>query len=155
MKKMEIKELSQVDYLLEEAIDYFWKEWGNDSNRAFYKDCMVHSLDAKNALPKFYLGFLGNEIIGSYALLTNDIISRQDLMPWFACLLVNEDKRGCGYGEQLLKHGLQESNKKGFDKLYLSSDLINFYEKKGWTHSSIGYNLFGDSFKIYEKSTLD
>lgn len=150
---MEIKELSQVPHLLDIAIDYFWKEWGNNSNHAFYKDCMMHSLDVEKSLPKFYLGFLGEEIIGSYALLTNDIISRQDLMPWFACLLVNEDKRGQGFGEQLLTHGLQQAKEKGFKKLYLSSDLVNFYEKKGWTHNCHGYNVFGDAFKIYEKMT--
>lgn len=150
---MDIKELSQVPHLLEMAIDYFWKEWGNDTNRAFYKDCIEHSLNTEKNLPKFYLGLLGEEIISSYALLTNDIISRQDLMPWLACLLVNEDKRGQGFAEQLLNHGLQQSKEKGFQKLYLSSDLVNFYEKKGWDYKCDGYNVFGDAFKIYEKDT--
>ncbi len=48
-----------------------------------------------------------DEIIGSYALLTNDIISRQDLMPWFACLFVNENYRNQGLAEELISHGFK------------------------------------------------
>jgi len=100
------------------------------NNFKFYQDCIVNSLDKKNALPKFYIVLNDNEIIASYALLTNDIISRQDLYPWLACLFVNPEHSNKGIAEQLLIHGLQETKNKGFDRLYLSSDLENFYEKK-------------------------
>ena len=87
---MKIFELSEKSEKTEKAIEYFWKCWGNDSNLKFYDDCIRNSLNKEKAIPKFYIGIESDEIIGSYALLTNDIISRQDLMPWFACLFVNE-----------------------------------------------------------------
>jgi predicted acetyltransferase len=92
-----------------------------------------------------------DEIIGSYAILTNDIISRQDLIPWFACLFVNENYRNQGLAEELIRHGLKESQKKGFNTLYLSTDLNGFYEKKGWNYNSKGYGVSGDEIKIYSK----
>ena len=107
------------------------------------------------SLPKFYLLLNGEEIIGSYALLTNDIISRQDLMPWFACLYVNEQFRNRGLAEKMLSHALEEAKKKGFSKLYLSTDLEGFYEKKGWAHTSHGYGVGGTRFKIYSKETTN
>ncbi|BBE16680.1 acetyltransferase, family [Aquipluma nitroreducens] len=110
--KIEIIELSHRMNLLLDGITYFWNCWGNDSNYKFYKNCIENSLNDKNSLPKFYLALLENEIVGSYALLTNDIISRQDLMPWFACLFVNEEQRNKGIAEQLLQHGLTEAYKK-------------------------------------------
>ncbi len=151
---MEIFELAEKPKLLEQAVQYFWKKWGSEDNFVFYQDCILNSLDAKNKLPKFYIGIVENEIVGSYALLINDIISRQDLFPWFACLYVEEAFRKNGLAAQLLDHGLHQAKKKGFEKLYLSTDLINFYEKKGWDQFGVGFGVGGDEFKIYTKSTL-
>ena len=150
---MEIFELSNKIDLLDEAINYFWSCWGNDSNFTFYKNCIENSINKENPLPKFYLAIEKSKIIGSYALLTNDIISRQDLIPWFACLFVNEEYRNIGIAGELLEHGLKEAGQKKFGNLYLSSDLVNFYEDKGWNLLDKGFNLFGEEIKIYSKST--
>jgi GNAT superfamily N-acetyltransferase len=75
-------------------------------------------------------------------------------MPWFACLFVNENHRKKGYAEMFLNHGLQQTKLKGFDNLYLSTDLINFYERKGWSELGKGFSFSGDEIKIYEKSTV-
>ena len=92
-----------------------------------------------------------DKVIGSYALLNNDLISRQDLFPWFACLFVDESYRNQGLANKLLKHSINESKKRGFNTLYLSTQLNDFYEKKGWKYYSKGYTPFGDSTKIYSK----
>lgn len=147
---IEIIELSRRIDLLEKGIHYFWKCWGNDSNYKFYKDCIENSLDHKSALPKFYLALMENEVVGSYALLTNDIISRQDLMPWLACLYVNEDQRQKGIAAQLMEHALSEAHEKGFNKLYLSTHLNTFYENRGWKHIANGYHVDDSKIKIYE-----
>lgn len=150
---MMIFELSEKPDKLEEAIEYFWKCWGNDSNLNFYDDCIRNSLNEEIKIPKFYIGLESDEIVGSYALISNDLISRQDLFPWFACLYVNKTHRKKGYAEMLLKHALTQSKLKGFDNLYLSTDLENFYEKRGWTEYGKGFNFTGDEFKIYSSST--
>ena len=142
--KIEIIEISHRLDLLYNGITYFWNCWGNDSNYKFYKDCIENSLENKNSLPKFYLALIENEIVGSYALLTNDIISRQDLMPWFAC-------RNNGIAGQLIQHGLLETYKKGFKRLYLSTHLNTFYENKGWKHIANGFHVDDSEIKIYEK----
>lgn len=151
---MEIYELSEKTAYLKEAIHLFWKTWGNESNFKFYEDCIIHSLDSDKKLPKFYIGLKQDKIIATYALLTNDIISRQDLYPWFACLYVDPLQRKQGYAGQLLKHGLSEAQKKGYEQLYLSTDLVNFYERKGWTLYGKGYGVFGGNINIYAKTTF-
>ncbi|MFK7947821.1 MAG: hypothetical protein AB8G11_09535 [Saprospiraceae bacterium] len=85
---MQVVELSQRLDLMEKAVSYFWKCWGSEANFSFYNDCIQHSINPENDLPKFYIVLENEEIIASYALLINDIISRQDLVPWFACLYV-------------------------------------------------------------------
>jgi len=150
---MEIKELSTREDLMEDGVDYFWSCWGSDTNYIFYRDCIMNSFESENALPKFYLCLIDNKIIGSYALLVNDIISRQDLVPWFACLHVDESHRNKGVADTLLKHGLSQAAEKGFKHLYLSSDLEGFYEKKGWKYLAEGYGVTGGDIKIYTKQT--
>lgn len=150
---MKIELITKDHNFLEKGITYFWKQWGNESNFNSYKNCIENSFSIENTLPKFYLMIENDSIIGSYALLTNDIISRQDLMPWFACLYVDEAYRNQGIAKKLLAHGLQESYKKGYDTLYLCTDLKDFYEKNGWTYYDVGYHINGDKTKIYSKKT--
>ena len=152
--KYDIVELSQRPDMVWKAVDIFWKCWGNDNNFKFYEDCIINSLNKDVSLPKFYLAMdESDQIIGTYALLTNDLISRQDLMPWFACLFVTEEQRDRGIAGSLLEHGLNETKMKGFDKLYLYTDLESFYEKKGWKHICNGYNVSNMEVKIYIKET--
>jgi len=150
---MKIFELSKKPEELEKAIQYFWNCSGNNANLNFYEDCIRNSLADEKAIPKFYIGIEENEIVGSYALLANDLISRQDLFPWLACLYVNESHRKKGYALMLLEHGLKQTQSKGYEHLYLSTDLINFYERKGWEEYAKGYNFGGQEFKIYAKET--
>lgn len=77
------------------------------------------------------------------------LADRPDLMPWLACLYVNEKHRGKGLAAQLLRHGIQEAKRLGHPALYLSTDLENFYERKGWLYLAEGYNVMGESIKIY------
>ncbi len=151
--EVQIVELSEKIELIPQAVQYFWKCWGSETNFKFYEDCILNSIDQKNALPKFYIGLVNNEIVCSYALLVNDIISRQDLMPWFACLFVNKPYRGQGIAEQLLDHGLAQASSKGHESLYLSTDLENFYERKNWEHYCEGYGVSGGKIKIYKRKT--
>ncbi len=146
---MDIYELSEKPDLIEAGIKFFWSCWGSEKNLSFYRDCFMHSFCSKNPLPKFYIILQKNEIIGSYALLVNDLISRQDIDPWFACLFVKENFRGKGIAANLLKHGLRQASLKGFDTLYLCTDLENFYEKKGWKFFDYGYGTSGLKLKIY------
>lgn len=78
---MKIELINKGSNLLEKGIEYFWRHWGNELNLNFYKDCIENSLSHDKLLPKFYIMLDRDKIIGSYALLNNDIISRQDLMP--------------------------------------------------------------------------
>lgn len=83
---MEIIQLLKKDDLFNKAINVFWKEWGEEGGRAFYEDCMINALNNPNDIPSFYFAKVDNKIIGIYALIRNDLNSRQDLSPWLACL---------------------------------------------------------------------
>jgi 8-oxo-dGTP diphosphatase len=104
-------------------------------------------------LPKFYIAVHNDTIIGTYALLRNDLVSRQDLFPWIACLYVDPDFRGKNFGARLVDHAVKEAAQKGFKNLYLCTGLEAYYEKLGWSQLTNGYTLSGDPTKIYVKET--
>ncbi|NRF89856.1 GNAT family N-acetyltransferase [Paenibacillus frigoriresistens] len=149
----EVFELQDKIAYFDEAVKLFWTQWGSQSNYNFYLDCMMNSCRSESELPRFYLAIQDKTIIGIYALLRNDLISRQDLFPWVACIYVIPELRGNNIGSKLLEHAISVTGKKGYNKLYLCTDLDGYYEKYGWTQLATGYMFNGDSTKIYEFST--
>lgn len=136
---------------IDRAIHFYWSQWGTGQNQAFYRDCIDHSLTAAIDVPKFYVALDGEKFVGMCALLRNDLISRQDLCPWLACLFVDPAYRGQQLGSRLMEHVQKEAAARGYKEIYLSTSLNDFYERYGWTYEGIGYYSYGGKTKIYTK----
>lgn len=91
-----------------------------------------------------------NKIVGSYAILRSDLNSRQDLSPWFACLFVELEYRGKHIGAQLQTHAINQAKLRGYENLYLCTDMTGYYEKTNWRFIGKGFSLFDDETRIYE-----
>lgn len=135
------------DYL-DRAVDYFSSKWGID--RQIYHDSISESITTNNPLPRWYLMLDGDRIIGSFGLIENDFMVRKDLKPWLCALYVEESKRCKGLGGKLLAHGRSESVKLGFNKLYLCTDHVGYYEKYGWQFFGMEESEFGGKTRVYE-----
>ena len=72
-----------------------------------------------------------NELIGFISIFPNDCDEEQDLSPWYATMYVKEKHRGKGYSKILNAAIIKEAYNRGFEKLYLKTDLDNYYEKFG------------------------
>jgi GNAT superfamily N-acetyltransferase len=136
--------------IVKTAIEFFWTQWGSNSNFNFYRDCIERSCDTQSDIPRFYIALEDNQIIGSYALLRSDLNSRQDLFPWFACLYVDPEHRGKNIGGQLQNHALNQVRQKGYENLYLCTDLTDYYEKNNWRFIGKGYSIDDHETNIYE-----
>ncbi|UFJ40994.1 GNAT family N-acetyltransferase [Brevibacillus humidisoli] len=150
---MQVVSLQQRPDLFEAVVEVFWRQWGTQDNYRFYHDCMLHSGHLGSDLPTFYVAVHGDSIVGIYALLRTDFVSRQDLFPWLACLYIVPEHRGNKYGSLLLKHAAEEAFKKGYDNVYLYSDLEGYYEKYGWSFLANGYTIGGHATKIYVRAS--
>ncbi|RKP57965.1 N-acetyltransferase [Cohnella endophytica] len=145
-----IQNVRDYPELLNEAIQYFWGQWGTETNFNFYQDCIFQSCRTESDLPRFYLAIEDDKIIGSYALLRSDLNSRQDLSPWFACLYINPEARGRNIGDLLQTHAINETRQKGYLKLYLCTELTEYYERTNWNYVGKGYSISDDETRIYE-----
>ena len=78
------------------------------------------------------LGLVNNDVlIGFISLFKYDGDERKDLTPWYATMYVKKEYRRMGYSKILNDNLIAEAIKLGYDKVYLKSDLVNYYEKFG------------------------
>jgi len=146
-----IFEVHERQDLYEQSVQFIWKQWGDQKNYNFYKNCIDHS-SAGSGLPKFYIAVQDKQsIVGCYALLRSDLNSRQDLHPWFACLFVAEECRGKRIGDLLQKNAIEQVKRMDFDHLYLCTDLEGYYERLEWSFLDYGYLFNGHRTRIYRR----
>jgi len=77
------------------------------------------------------LGLVESELIGFISLFKYDGDERKDLTPWYATMYVKKEYRGNGYSKILNNAILKEAKSLGYNKVYLKTNLINYYEKFG------------------------
>lgn len=145
MKILSVKEEPKYKNI---AIEYISSKWS--AQRVVYEDCITHCISTPSPLPQWYLLEKEEEIIGCAGLVTNDFISRMDLYPWFCGLFIEEPHRGNAYGLLLMEKAKQDAVKGGFQKLYLSTAHIGYYEKYGFRYIGNGYHPWDEESRIYE-----
>lgn len=137
---------------LNKAVDYFSGKWGID--RKIYENSIADSITTKNVLPRWYLMRKGGELIGGFGLIENDFMVRKDLSPWLCALYVEESQRGGALGARLLARGRHEANALGFEKVYLCTDHIGYYEKYGWRFFGTEESEWGGDTRVYVADTI-
>ncbi|SET64845.1 Acetyltransferase (GNAT) domain-containing protein [Natronincola peptidivorans] len=149
---IEIKHLKDCREHIDLVIDWLWKEWGNDKNYGNYQSIVEHSLNKDN-LPQTFIAFIDGEPVGTVGLWRCDLISRQDLYPWLACLFVLPKYRGRGIGIELQNFLIQYAESLGYKELFLYTVLNGYYEKIGWEYMGDGFTPKGEKERIYKIST--
>ena len=136
VKIYNIKE--KTEFLKEVAI-LTQKEWGKkiNSKKEFEEKInkkikkIINNFDSPLYCKLLLLD--NNNLIGFISIFPTDGEERKDLSPWYATMYVKEIYRGKGYSKILHNALIEEAKKRGFKKLYLKTDLINYYEKFGAT----------------------
>ena len=70
-------------------------------------------------------------LIGFISIFEYDCDERLDLSPWYATIYIKKEFRNNGFSKLLNDAILKEAKKRGFKKIYLKSELNNYYEKFG------------------------
>lgn len=85
---------------------------------------------------------INKTLLGSAAIVANDMETRLDLSPWLASVFVASEQRHKGIGRRLILHVMDLAKKEGIKILYLfTTDKEDFYQKLGWNfHSSVQYH---------------
>ena len=122
---------NKLNYL-KEYVKLCYLEWSNKEKQlAEYIEYKIDNIKNGDKVISI-LGLVNEEeLIGFISLFKYDGDERKDLTPWYATMYVKKEYRGKGYSKLLNQAIIKEAKRLGYDKVYLKSDLINYYEKFG------------------------
>ena len=131
---MEIINIIENDNYLTEYLKLCSLEWGNKTTPEELEDYITQKkkkvLDGDKVIS--ILGLIDNQtMIGFISLFKYDGEYRTDLTPWYATMYVKEKYRGKGYSKILNDAILNKAYKLGYSKVYLKTELENYYENFG------------------------
>lgn len=133
---MKIYNLADKLEYLDEICRLTEEEWGKYKDldefelKISRKKQKIKSLFSENNYCKLIL-LDGDSLVGFISIFPKDGDERSDLSPWYATMYVKKEYRGKGYSKILNDAILDEARNRGFSKIYLKSELKNYYEKFG------------------------
>lgn len=149
---MKIVSIAGNALLCEKVKEYCKENW--EKVYGCFAECADKSAAAE-ILPQTWVALVGNRIAGFYQLSEREYITRKDeFTPFITSLFVDPTMRGgLGMGKTLLDHARYEAAKLGFDKVYLTTDHIGYYEKYGFREIGLDLYDWGSPTKLYEADT--
>ncbi|MEQ8260215.1 MAG: GNAT family N-acetyltransferase [Alcanivorax sp.] len=89
----------------------------------------------REGIPSIFIAVSGDQLVGSAALVQNDMDTKPDLMPWLAAVYVKEAFRHQGVATDLIVRCETEAARSNADAWYLYTEFASrLYEKLGWLH---------------------
>ena len=131
-KIMKIINITNNTKYLKEYIALCYLEWSEkEKELTEYIDYKLRKLKIENNII-LILGLVDHNKLGGFiSLLKKDGDCEVKLTPWYATMYVKKEYRGRGYSRILNDALLEKSKRLGYTKVYLKSNLINYYEKFG------------------------
>ena len=130
---MEIRILSKTDKYWDETIHLAENcSWGAGSNLGYRMK--------KNEFEDFECPFVAIEddkVVGFCLITKTDYIPDCVYTPWISFVFVDENYRGNRISHKMIKSVLEYAKTKGIDKVYISTEEENFYEKYGFMQIDI------------------
>ncbi|HKM34501.1 MAG TPA: GNAT family N-acetyltransferase [Lachnospiraceae bacterium] len=93
----------------------------------------------------------GTQIVGYCTFLKTDYYPENRYSPWISSIFVDENHRGTRISEKMINKVIEYAKKQGFSKVYIPSDMLDFYEKYGFTRIDELQNYGGDMDHIFMK----
>lgn len=131
---MKIINIKNNDKYMDEYIKLCSLEWGTPKTEEQMQLYIKNKKKKINTEDKVIsiLGLIDNDImIGFISLFKNDGNNRRDLTPWYATMYIKKEYRGRGYSKLLNDAIIKEASRLGYNKVYLKTELIDYYEKFG------------------------
>ena len=125
---------NHLDLLPELAILHFneWRHFSPDHTRED-RVLKLQAIAQSGDVPFIVVAIDNNELMGSAALVNEDMSTRKDLSPWLASVFVKPEFRKNGVGTSLVRHIEGEAQKRGIQKLFLYTEHARkLYAALGW-----------------------
>lgn len=143
--KKEIIEISKFFDSWYEWHKPYWSLKRIEKRLLYYAQC--------TSIPILFVATHNDEVVGTIGVLKYDDTKKYPkIYPFVANGFVKKEYRNKGIYKQLLSHVENYIFNLGYNKIYLRTDLVDFYEKLGWHYEQ---NIFLDNNtkeKLYSKT---
>ncbi|MCG5509688.1 GNAT family N-acetyltransferase [Ectothiorhodospira lacustris] len=134
---MEIVPLADKKEFITELAKLHHSEWRhlNPSLTLEGRTEAISKAARREGIPSIFVAVSGSQLIGSAALVQNDMDTKPDLSPWLAAVYVKESFRHHGIATGLIARCEAEAVRSSADTWYLYTEFASkIYEKLGWRH---------------------
>jgi len=133
--KFKVKQVTDYTKInFDKLCDWMFNWWGKSEGKSkeWVEHYMQHSFN-KNSLPFTIIAFNEqNEEVAMCQVTMHDLEVRPDIYPYVANLFVQNEYRGNGLVNMLLKKALSVAQKIGVYEIYIYTEHVGLYEKYGW-----------------------
>ncbi len=113
------------------AIKLIFEEWGDgDINHLTKKKLELKT----NYNYKCFVLLVDKNPVGCFVIRNDDIKEYPEFNPNLACVCIDKKYRGLGYSKIMLEEANKVFKKLNITKVYLKTQLNNFYESHGWIY---------------------
>ncbi len=133
---MEIYNIKDKMEYLKEVCELTEREWGKYNSEEEFNEKVnkkiekVKKLINANDYCKLIL-LDKNKLVGFISIFPNDCTEKEKLKPWYSTMYVKKEYRGKGYSKLLNTAILKKAKEMQYSKIYLKTNLNNYYEKFG------------------------
>ena len=131
---MKIIELKNNKTLLKEYVKLCNLEWGTKKSLLemnLYIEKKVNKILEDDKVISVQALVNNDDLIGFISLFKYDGDEKRDLTPWYATMFVKDKYRKKGYSKILNDAIIKKAKELKYSKVYLKSNLVNYYEKIG------------------------
>lgn len=90
-------------------------------------------------------------IVGMATIMKTDYYPLPELYPWISSVFVTEACRGHRISERLIDAANAYVKEIGFDRTYIPTEFVGFYEKYGYCYQKDIVNYGGGTDRLYRK----
>lgn len=134
---MEILPLADKKEFIAELAELHHAEWKhlNPSLTLEGRAAAIAEAAGREGIPSIFIAVSGDQLVGSAALVQNDMDTKPDLTPWLAAVYVKEGFRRQVVATDLIARCEIEAARSNASVWYLYTELASgLYEKLGWRH---------------------
>lgn len=84
-------------------------------------------------IPSTFIAIENGSVLGSAALVENDMETRPDLSPWLASVYVAAQHRNRCIGSRLVRHVMDRASGEHSALFLFTPDKVSFYQRLGWS----------------------
>lgn len=134
---MKIVPLADRKEFVWELAELHHAEWGhlNPSLTLQKRVEAIAKAAGRDGIPSIFISVSGSKLVGSAALVRQDMATKPDLSPWLAAVYVKEEFRRQGIATALIARCENEAVQAGVSTWNLYTEFASkLYEKLGWRH---------------------